>query len=364
MLTRTEEARLPEPLHDDCVTPTRSVCFIGYMAGARPGFTTSQGLILAGHLRGRGWQIETVSEKHSRWLRAADIAFSTLRLGETTGAAMMEVYSGRNFILADMASAIVQSKGLPIVMVLHGGSLPKTFESHPEWARRVLGRATALVAPSEYLARAARETLRMNATVIPNIADVGSYGFRQRRQLRPRLFWMRGFHDIYDPRMAVRVLGRLVKDYPDARLAMAGRADANQEAVRRYAATCGLSERVTFPGFLDLEGKNRLAGESDVFINTSRVDNMPVAVLEACAMGLPVVATRVGGIADLLTDSKNALLVPAGDAEAMAGAVRRLIEDAGLTERLTAAGRELAMASTPERVLPRWFEVFRQVGLR
>lgn len=361
MLTKTQKAQQSTP-PIEIEAPSKPIHFVGYMAGARKGFTTSQGWVLANLLRGHGWRIATVSKRHTAWLRAADIAQSLLRLPGDTGAVLIEVYSGRNFLLADIASLLASVRGIPTVMVLHGGSLPSAFRTHPGWTRRVLARAALLAAPSPYLARSVREAHGLEAVVIPNVAPVDRYRHRRRGTVRPRLFWMRGFHEIYDPRMAIRVLARLAETHADAHLVMAGRADADREAVRRYAAECGLAGRVSFPGFLDLDGKNRFAGECDVFINTSRVDNMPVAVVEALALGLPVVATEVGGIADFLCHGENALLVAGGDDRAMANAIERLIADPDLVERLTRSGRELAMESSPERVIPRWADVFRRVG--
>ncbi|MFL6203626.1 MAG: glycosyltransferase, partial [Thermoanaerobaculia bacterium] len=109
-------------------------------------------------------------------------------------------------------------------------------------------------------------------------------------------------------------------------------------------------------GFLDAEGKRREFAAHDVFLNTNRVDNAPVSVLEAAAFGLPVVSTDVGGIPCLLRDGEEALLVPEGNAEAMAGAVRRLLDEPGLAGRLSAAGREVAERSSWERVRRLWEE--------
>jgi glycosyltransferase involved in cell wall biosynthesis len=97
-----------------------------------------------------------------------------------------------------------------------------------------------------------------------------------------------------------------------------------------------------------------------VFLNTNRVDNAPVSVLEAAACGLPVVSTEVGGIPYLLRNEEQALLVPEGNAEAMAGAVRRLLDQPALAARLSAAGRQVAERSAWERVRPAWEEVLRR----
>jgi glycosyltransferase involved in cell wall biosynthesis len=209
-----------------------------------------------------------------------------------------------------------------------------------------------VVAPSAYLARAAAE-LGIPARVIRNIVDPERCAFRRRRTLAPRLFWMRAFHDLYAPDLAVRVLARVRSSRPDATLVMAGPDKGTEQATRRLGESLQLDGALRFVGFLDSEGKAREAGRADVFLNTARVDNQPVAVLEAAAFGLPIVATAVGGVPDLLEHESTALLVPE-DAEQMARAVERLLEDPDLAERLSAQGRLLAEQSAPARVVGEW----------
>ena len=117
-------------------------------------------------------------------------------------------------------------------------------------------------------------------------------------------------------------------------------------------------------GFLDIQGKVREGNAADIFINTNRVDNMPVGVVEACAMGLPVVATAVGGVPDLLTDCETGLLVPDSDDAAMVKAIKRLVSESGLAASLSANGRRLAERSSWESVLPQWDQVFSEVMSR
>jgi glycosyltransferase involved in cell wall biosynthesis len=172
---------------------------------------------------------------------------------------------------------------------------------------------------------------------------------------------MRTFHEIYRPDLAVRTLARLLPDHPDATLTLAGQDRGLLAATRRLADELGVAGSVRFAGFLDAEGKRREFAEHDVFLNTNRVDNAPVSVVEAAAFGLPVVATRVGGVPHLLHDGETALLVPEGDADAMAAAVRRLLSEPDLAARLSRAGRALAESCSWERVHPLWEDLFREV---
>ncbi len=134
-----------------------------------------------------------------------------------------------------------------------------------------------------------------------------------------------------------------------------------QLETRMLVRQLGLQDRVRFPGFLDMQGKLREGAAADVFINTNHVDNMPVAVVEAGALGIPVVSTSVGGITDLLAEGETALLTPDGDVEAMTAAIRRLLDDESLAARLSAGARSLAERSAWEWVRPQWEDLFRTV---
>jgi glycosyltransferase involved in cell wall biosynthesis len=172
---------------------------------------------------------------------------------------------------------------------------------------------------------------------------------------------MRTFHPIYNPEMALRVVARLRREYPDVHLVMAGAADTSLDGVKRMAEGDGLTAHVSFAGFLDQAAKIQVAGQQDIYLNTNRIDNMPVTVIEMAALGLPVVATRVGGLPDLVTDGVNGLLTPDDNDQAMADAVKRLLSEPGLAERLALAGRALAESCSWEKVRARWEEMFNEL---
>jgi glycosyltransferase involved in cell wall biosynthesis len=173
---------------------------------------------------------------------------------------------------------------------------------------------------------------------------------------------MRSFHSIYNPVMALRVLRLVRAVLPEATLTMGGQDKGLEPSLRREAVRMGVADAVRFVGFLDRAGKMREGEAADIFINTNRIDNTPVAVIEACAMGLPVVSTDVGGMRDLLSDGVSGLLVPDDDVQAMAEAILRLVRDPQLAARLSTNGRKLAEASSWEQVRVQWERLFAQLG--
>ena len=333
------------------------------MVGRNPGRVTTQGQILSDLFKEAGHGVISVSALPNRYLRLADIVMTLIQRQASYEVMVLDVFGGPSFVVEDIASQLGRRFGRRIVMYLRGGAMPEFMARHPKWTRRVLGRAHALITPSEFLARAIIP-YGYRARVIPNVINLSAYQYRHRQVVSPRMFWMRAFESIYNPLMAIRVLARLRSDMPHASLVMAGQNKGLEAETQRLAQGLGLNGAVRFSGFLDIQGKVREGNAADIFINTNRVDNMPVGVVEACAMGLPVVATAVGGVPDLLTDGKTGLLVPDSDDAAMARAITRLLSEPGLAAHLSANGRRLAECSSWESVLPQWEQVFREVMSR
>ncbi|MFN3648016.1 MAG: glycosyltransferase family 4 protein [Armatimonadota bacterium] len=330
------------------------------MVGRNAGYVTTQGEILTDHLGEAGYATLCVSAHPNRYLRLLDMAQTVVRQRHGYDLIILQVYSGASFVFADLVSALAVRLKKPVVFHLHGGALPQFIRSRPAWGRRVLARGSAMVAPSRYLVNAVAEH-GFKAEMIRNIVDVAHYPFRHRLNLRPRLFWMRAFEPVYNPEMAVRTLAELRRRVPDARLVMAGQAKGLEQRTAQLAEDLGVAPAIHFPGFVNLPGKLKYAEESDLFLNTNRIDNTPVGVVEACAFGLPVVATRVGGLPHLLTEGETGLLVPSEDYQAAAEAATRLLSDHELAGRLSSQGRRLAEEFSWNNVLPRWEQIFQRV---
>lgn len=353
-----------EPLHAVPADERPRLCFVGPMLGVNPGWVTSQGEKLAALFADAGYPVHITSHIPGRIPRLIDTLRSLYAWRGEIDLVIHQVFSGPAFAITDAASALCDRLGLRQVFVLHGGALPEFAAKRGGWIRRVLRRAEAVVAPSAYLATvfAAFPELDGRIRVIPNILEIEQYPYRHRSRPEPRLLWMRTFHEVYHPQMAVEVLARLRPFYPQATLTMAGQEKGLHAEVQALARDRGLAEVVRFPGFLGPEDKTREFGSHDIYLNTNRVDNMPVSVLEAGAFGLPIVATAVGGVPYLLRDGVTGLLVPDGDVDGMVNAVRRLLQEPQLAGALSANGRLLAESCAWEPVRGLWEALFSEVA--
>jgi glycosyltransferase involved in cell wall biosynthesis len=204
---------------------------------------------------------------------------------------------------------------------------------------------------------------RSDLRLLPNPINVQRYPYRLRTSPEPKLAWLRAFHSIYHPWLAPAVIAHLRPAFPNIRLAMAGpdKGDGSLQKTRQHAAETRTLEQIEFVGSLDKSAVPQWLSQHDVFINTTRVDNTPVSLLEAMACGLPVVTTNVGGLPYLLRDQQEALLVPPDDAGAMADAIRRVLSEPRLATRLSTQGRRLVEGFDWSVLLPQWESLLQEV---
>jgi len=317
---------------------------------------------LADRLEARGWHVIRTSSRRGRLARLADILCTVIRRRREYSVAHVDVFSGPAFLWAEAACTALRWVRKPYVLTLRGGNLPQWSRGRTGRVRRLLSGAGAVTTPSRYLLEQMRE-YRSDLILLPNALEISAYEFRPRTALQPSLMWLRSFHEMYNPSLAVKVTALLAEEFPDVRLTMVGpdKGDGSLQRVRRTAEELGITGRIETPGGVPKRDVPTWLNRGDVFLNTTNVDNTPVSVIEAGACGLCVVSTNVGGLPYLLDHEQDALLVPPNDAEAMADAVRRVLKEPGLAECLSRAARAKAEGFDWSVVLPRWEALLEEV---
>jgi glycosyltransferase involved in cell wall biosynthesis len=159
-----------------------------------------------------------------------------------------------------------------------------------------------------------------------------------------RLEAKKGIYDLLDAVAEVRAA------VPDVRLVCAG--DGDRIGVARYAERLGIADAVKFTGYVGPSGKRALLEHAAVFALPSYDEALPVSLVEAMSAGIAVVASPIGGIAEVVADGASGLLVAPGDKAGLERALRRLLIDREFSARLGKAARESARARfAPERAL-------------
>lgn len=257
--------------------------------------------------------------------------------------------------------AILAGRGLGkrIILNYHSGEAEDHLARwgmlvHP-WLRLV----HEIVVPSEYL----REVFACHgypSRVIRNVLDTSQFRYRERAPLRPRLLCARHLEPYYGVENTVEAFGLLKTQYPEATLTIAGRG-SEEGRLRRLAASLA-GDGIRFVGAVPPAVMPGLYDQADIFVNSSIVDNQPVAVLEAFASGTPVVSTGTGDISNMVHDGETGLIVPAGDPAAMAKAVASLLEHPDRAVRMARhAKREIEKYTWP-RVREEWTAAYSGSG--
>ncbi len=304
-------------------------------------------------LKKEGYEVRTASNKSNKALRLLEMLGMIVRHHKATDIVLIDTYGAMNFYYAYLVAKACQFYKLDYIPILHGGNLPERLQENKKLSKSLFGKAKMNVAPSNYLYRIFKDAGFTNLQIIPNSIELKKYSFKPRSVFAPRLLWVRRFQGRYNPMLALKVLELLKAEYPEAALCMVGpEKDGSMARCKAYAEKHDLN--VSFPGKLRKKEWAKLSEDYDIFLNTTNIDNTPISVIEAMALGLAVVSTKVGGMQDLVEDGKDGLLVPPADEQAMFLAVERLLKDPERTLEITKNAREKVRSFDWEQVKGKW----------
>ncbi len=250
--------------------------------------------------------------------------------------------------------------GKPVILNYRDGRAPDHLSSR--WVRWTIGRATKLVFPSGFLQDVFRR-FGFEGEVIFNVVHTERFRFRPRKPLRPVLISSRLLEELYAVENTIRAFARIREAHGNARLIVIGGGDREEslKALVRDEEVGG----VEFHGAVPHAEVADWFDRADIFVNSSRDDNMPHSIIEAFSSGLPVVTTRAGGIPYIVEDERNGVLVDIDRPAAMAEAVLRLLEDEAFAERLIQEGREDSeRLYSWEAARRRWTELYARLARR
>src|SRR5882672_1179891 len=222
----------------------------------------------------------------------------------------------------------------------------------------VLSRTDTIVVPSAYLVDVFRE-FGLDAVVVGNLVDLSQFRYRERNPVRPHLVCTRGFSYYYCVDVVVRAFAEVKKTYPDASLTLVGGGPLEAD-VRKLVADLKLPH-VVFTGVASRQEIGKYYDEADIFVNASRLDNMPVSVIEAFGAGTPVVTTSPESMPYLVEHEQTGLLSPVGDEQALAANVVRLLRDPALAARLAQNAYRESRKYNWEVVREQWLNVYREM---
>jgi glycosyltransferase involved in cell wall biosynthesis len=244
-------------------------------------------------------------------------------------------------LFAAPAIWIARLKKKPIIINYRGGEADAFFDKDFFWVRPSLYRTNAIIVPSGFL-EAVFQKRGFSSSIVPNIIDlsrfsVGTNTKNLSKTNSPNILVARNLELIYDNATALRAFSIVIKHFPSAQLTITG-SGPERQTLENLVVELGLQDAVTFTGRVDNNDMAALYQSSDIMVNPSLADNMPISVLEALASGVPVVSTNVGGVPFLVVHDNTALLVPVQDPTAMADAILALLNNPIKARQIRSAG--------------------------
>jgi N-acetyl-alpha-D-glucosaminyl L-malate synthase BshA len=273
-------------------------------------------------------------------------------------------YAYPHAVSAYLARRMSRRRNLKIVTTLHGTdiALVRENESFASLTRFGIVESDAVTAVSAFLRRTTRAwfDIRKPIEVIPNFVDSNRFKPAGVREPGPfRIVHISNFRPVKRSLDAIRAF-RVLTQKHDARLKMIG-VGPELKTARALARSLRIADRVEFAG--EERRVETALASSDLLLSTSEFEGFGLAPLEAMAVGLPVVATRAGGISEVVDDGVTGSLADVGDVEGIASRLQDLIEKPLLARRMGAAGRRRAIREFGiDRIVPNYERIYERLA--
>ena len=293
------------------------------------------------------------------------------RMAEVTERYSLDIlhvhYAIPHSISAYLARSILASRGIriPIATTLHGTdiTLVGTDRSYYLITKFAIEESDGVTAVSKNLSDRMKEVFGIEkpVRVIYNSVNLEQYKIQPHQNPEPLLVHVSNFRPVKRVLDCVRVLAKLRERIP-ARLKMVGDGPDRGPA-ERLAQELGVADYVEFPG--KCNNIARTIARADLLLLPSELESFGLVALEAIASGVPVVATDVGGIPEVLTDGVDGFLCAVGDIEAMASRAYEIIADPALRERFVKAGRHTAESRfSTDTIIPQYEAFYEELLAR
>jgi glycosyltransferase involved in cell wall biosynthesis len=333
----------------------KKILYIGNKLSQK-GKTESTIDILGIGLENLGFNLVYSSSYKSIFLRFIDMLHTVFKHRKTVDYVLIDTYSTLNFYYAYAVSQLCRLLKLKYIPILHGGELPKRLIKSTKLSKLVFKYAYKNVAPSQYLKCYFEKHDFKNLIFIPNSIEIQNYKFHKKTHQSINLLWVRSFAEIYNPSLAVKVLKALKGRGLEAKLCMIGpEKDGSLNRTKKLAED--LNVKVEFTGRLSKLEWHKKAEDFNIFMNTTTIDNAPVSVIEAMALGLPVVSTNVGGMPFLIENMKDGLLVESNNVEAFVKAINTLVIHPDKAQEIAVNAREKVENYAWKTVKHKWYNL-------
>ncbi|KKG11799.1 glycosyl transferase family 1 [Methanosarcina mazei] len=265
---------------------------------------------------------------------------------------------------------------IPVVITVHGlnsmrvkGSYPKSdylnfrFILYPYFEKKALQRASRIINVSQWTKEKSDSVIGVNSKTvyIPNGIVYEKYSNIKPRDLNhPSIFFAGRLVKLKNVDILIKALSIIKETNPDAHLYIAGSGPQYQK-LGSLSVEFNVDKNITFLNFISEDEMLKMYASVDIFALPSKFENCPMVLLEALAVGTPVVASNVGGIPQILDNGKYGLLAESGNVEDFAQKIITLIKNKSLRNELSEKGKQRVKEYSWDDIASKTIELYSSI---
>jgi glycosyltransferase involved in cell wall biosynthesis len=299
----------------------KKILFIGsYLSKQRGSIGPTEQL--ASYLSQNNFKVKLASAYSNRIFRLID---TVIKLLFYTGEVIyIDVYSGNAFRIAELSAFMGKLRNMKLVFMLHGGALHNFIRNNPNRVKKVFENQTNIYSPSQHIINAFKN-YNIKVKYQPNGIDLSKFPLKTTHNHSPlKLLWVRAFDSIYNPDVAVKILHKITKEFPEATLTMVGPDRGMLNQTKALANTLELNDKVNFVGPIDNKLLYRYYQNHSILINTTSFESFGVSLIEAASCGIPIVSNNVGEISLIWKNDVNIKLVEENNIDQFVNYIKQL----------------------------------------
>jgi glycosyltransferase involved in cell wall biosynthesis len=335
------------------------ILIVGPIFKSADGYTGMPGMLIRSLIK-EGNIVQSVSKHKNKIIRMFDILITVFYVRNKTDIILLQSFGQLAFIMEDCVSRLAQILKIPICFTLHGGAFYDFYKKHPKWVYRVLNRANEINTPSMFL-NEKLESEGFAIKYIPNFINLDNFPLKRDVKHEKSLLWVRAFHDIYNPELAIEIVKVLKPMIPNIILTMIGPDQGKLEFCQSLISKYGLNDNIKIIGQIDNKDLFKYYQQNKIFLTTTRYESFGVSLIEAGACGIPCVSVGVGEIPYIWKDREN-IIISGRDSNDFALKINELLNNTDLYNKISIQAHQNSEKFTWENVRVKWLETINKLN--
>jgi len=300
---------------------------------------SGQGGKLFTALKSEGYVVYKKSKFKNKILRPLDIAFFLLFHNKKYDVVIIQVASYKAFLINALILIIAKWLNKKTISRIMGGAFVEFYDKYPRFVYSMLVKSTILVSPSVFIGNFL-SSKKLNVQYVPNFIDVDKFRYLWKPTTSLRVLWVRAFHDIYKPEMAIKAIFELKKIFPDIKLTMIGPDLGKLTFCNRLIKSLNLTNQIEITGPISNNLLNPIYCNHSIYLSTTSYESFGDALVEAACSGIPIITTKVGEIPFNWVHNEELIMVEDNNLQELVIQIKNLWEDSAFQLKLSLNARK------------------------